>query len=66
MANNLQGWSAHDAMKFLKQNGFSLHRSRGSHFHYKGDVGGSVRLVTVAFHGKRDIPLGTMNSMVRQ
>ena len=66
MASNLRGWSAHDVIKFLKGNGFTLHRSSGSHFQYKAIIAGQARLVTIAFHGNRDIPIGTMNSMVRQ
>lgn len=66
MSNPLRGWSAHDVIKFLKKNGFVLHRSSGSHFHYKRQEDGKSFLVTVAYHGNKDIPIGTMNSIVRQ
>ncbi|MBP6881480.1 MAG: type II toxin-antitoxin system HicA family toxin [Candidatus Pacebacteria bacterium] len=66
MPSPLRGWSSSDVIKFLKKNGFVLHRSSGSHFHYKKQVGSTHYLVTVAFHGNKDIPMGTLNSIVRQ
>lgn len=66
MPSNLKGWSAHDVFKFLKSNGFVLHRTSGSHFHYKKVVGEKSYLVTVAYHGKKDVPIGTFNSIIRQ
>jgi predicted RNA binding protein YcfA (HicA-like mRNA interferase family) len=39
----------------------------GSHRRYRGVVGGTVRLVDVAYHAAGDeIPLGTLESMIRQ
>lgn len=66
MSSPLGGWTSYDVIKFLKKNGFVLHRSSGSHFHYKKQVGSMSYLVTVAFHGSRDIPMGTLNSIIRQ
>jgi predicted RNA binding protein YcfA (HicA-like mRNA interferase family) len=66
MANNLNGWSAAEVIKFLREHGFSLHRSSGSHFHYKKQTADRSYLVTIAYYGSRSIPIGTMNSIVRQ
>jgi predicted RNA binding protein YcfA (HicA-like mRNA interferase family) len=66
MPSPLRGWSAHDVIKFLKKQGFILHRSSGSHFHYKKTGVNTSYLVTVAYHGNKDIPIGTINSIVRQ
>ncbi len=66
MANNLNGWSAGEVIKFLKEHGFLLHRSNGSHFHYKKQTPDRSYLVTIAYHGNRSIPTGTMQSIVRQ
>jgi len=66
MPSPLRGWSAHDVIKFLKKQGFTLHRSSGSHFHYKKSLANQHFLVTVAYHGNKDIPIGTINSIVRQ
>ena len=66
MANNLNGWTASEVIRFLKTHGFSLHRTSGSHFHYKKQTAEHSYLVTIAYHGNRTIPIGTMQSIVRQ
>ncbi len=66
MANNLNGWSASEVIRFLKAHDFSLHRTNGSHFHYKKQTTEHGYLVTIAYHGNRSIPIGTMQSIVRQ
>jgi predicted RNA binding protein YcfA (HicA-like mRNA interferase family) len=66
MPSPLRGWTAHGVTKFLKLRGFVLHRSSGSHFQYKKQTATGTHLVTVAYHGNKDIPIGTMNSIVRQ
>ena len=66
MPNHLRGWSARDVISFLKDHGFVLHRSSGSHFQYKKVESNGIRLVTVAYHGNRDVPPGTLNSIIRQ
>jgi predicted RNA binding protein YcfA (HicA-like mRNA interferase family) len=66
MPNPLRGWSAYAVTKFLKANGFVLHRTSGSHFQYKKVTAEKAFLVTVAFHGNKDIPPGTLNSIIRQ
>ncbi|MBX9730270.1 MAG: type II toxin-antitoxin system HicA family toxin [Sphingomonas sp.] len=45
-----------------------LHRhDGGSHRQYRGEIGGKVRLVTVAAHRlSDDIKPGTLDSMIRQ
>ncbi len=62
----LRGWSANDVVRFLKKHGFIHHRTNGSHFHYKKIEEGKAYLVTVAYHGNKDIPPGTLNSIIRQ
>lgn len=66
MSNGLRNWSAYEAISFLKEHGFILHRTSGSHFNYKKIVNGKTYLVTVAYHGNKNIPIGTMNSIIRQ
>lgn len=55
-------------IEILIAHGFVLHRHDGtSHRIYRGTVGGSVRLVTVAGHSDGDdVPRGTLSSMIRQ
>ena len=56
-----------DFVAILESRGFVLERQRGSHRIYKGQAGGRVRIVVVAFHGEgADIRLGTLASMIRQ
>jgi predicted RNA binding protein YcfA (HicA-like mRNA interferase family) len=56
-----------DLIRILEQHGFALYRQRGSHRTYKGEVGGSVRVVVVACHRESDdIKPGTLASMIRQ
>ena len=55
-------------IQILVRHGFELHRQRGSsHRVYKGRIGGTTRLVVVAFHSENDdIKPGTLASMIRQ
>lgn len=66
MSKRLNAWNFHQVQKFLKENGFIHHRTKGSHFHYKKTTKERNFLVVVAFHGNKNIPIGTMNSIVRQ
>jgi predicted RNA binding protein YcfA (HicA-like mRNA interferase family) len=51
----------------IEAHGFRLHRQDGSHRQYRGEIGGQVRYVTVAFHGTNDDILpDTLASMIRQ
>ena len=48
--------------KLLEQNGWTLVRITGSHHHYrKGEI-----LITVAVHGNKAIPAGTLNAILKQ
>jgi len=51
-------------VRALQQAGFELVHVRGSH-HYLRRPGGS-RLVVVPVHGNRDMPAGTLRSVLRQ
>lgn len=66
MTRGLHSWTFQNVQKFLKENGFSVHKVRGSHFQFKKVSKERNFLVTVAFHGSKSIPIGTMNSIVRQ
>ena len=66
MPNGLRSWTFQKVQKFLKENGFEIHRVNGSHFQFKKTSKDGTFLVTVAFHGNKSIPVGTMNSIVRQ
>ena len=50
-------------MKLIKEEGWQLARIRGSHHHYKHPSRSG--LVTVP-HPKKDIPIGTVKSILKQ
>tara|TARA_R110002072_G_scaffold58419_2_gene149001 strand:- start:4188 stop:4376 length:189 start_codon:yes stop_codon:yes gene_type:complete len=50
-------------MKLIKEEGLQLVRIRGSHHHYKHPSRSG--LVTVP-HPKKDIPIGTVKSILKQ
>jgi predicted RNA binding protein YcfA (HicA-like mRNA interferase family) len=49
--------------RILRRHDFSLDHVRGSHHYYVNDAG---RIVLVARHGNKVIPLGTMRSIMKQ
>lgn len=51
-------------VRALEQAGFTVTHVRGSHY-YLRRPGGSG-LVVVPVHGNRDLPLGTLRSILRQ
>lgn len=65
-SNVLRNKNFSDVTKFLKSHGFVKLRVSGSHYHYFKSSKGRKYLVSVQFHGKRAIPIGTINSIIRQ
>jgi predicted RNA binding protein YcfA (HicA-like mRNA interferase family) len=54
-------------IEIIEAHGFVLQRQEGSHRRYRGEHGGQVWLVTVAFHAIGDeIKPETLASMIRQ
>jgi predicted RNA binding protein YcfA (HicA-like mRNA interferase family) len=51
MPKKLSNWTFKNIEHFLKEKGFALNYTNGSHFYYKGIGGGIVRNVCVPFHG---------------
>ena len=66
MPKALNNWTFKQVTSFLKEHNFVIHRTKGSHFHYKKLGKDKNYLVSVPFHGNKSIPNGTMNSIVRQ
>ena len=48
----------------LQNGGFRLSHTRGSHYYLRAP--GAPRLVVVPVHRNRDLPLGTLRSVLRQ
>lgn len=56
--------TAKQAEKLIKQKGWFFERQNGSHRIYKhGEFPG---IVVIPFHGKRDLPKGTLNSILKK
>jgi predicted RNA binding protein YcfA (HicA-like mRNA interferase family) len=51
-------------VKVLQRSGFVLSHVRGSHHYLRRP--GQDKLVTVPVHGNRDLPMGTLKSILRQ
>ena len=51
-----------ELVKLLEQNGWKLIRITGSHHHLSKDG----QLITVAVHGNKAVPTGTLNAILRQ
>lgn len=66
MPRRLYNWTAEDVVRFLKDNGFHLNHSRGSHMYYVGHAGGQFRQVCVPFHGGRVIKPRTFKGIIKQ
>ncbi|MBI4016592.1 MAG: type II toxin-antitoxin system HicA family toxin [Candidatus Aenigmarchaeota archaeon] len=56
-----------EIIRILEQLGFEKRNQTGSHVHLVGaDKEGLKRLVTIPYHGNKEIPIGTLLSIIRQ
>ena len=65
MSRKLAGLSGQEVVKALQRAGFDMIRIKGSH-HFMRRPGVPNSKVIVPVHGGRDIPPGTVASIVRQ
>jgi len=63
MPNRLRYWTFKEIESFLRDNGFALHHTNGSHFYY---IGNNTKLVCVPFHGSKTIKPRTVKSIILQ
>jgi len=66
MPRGLFNWTAEDVVRFLKDYGFRVNYSRGSHVYYTGKYGGTFRQVCIPFHGSRAIKPRTLKGIIAQ
>ncbi|OGY97307.1 MAG: hypothetical protein A2122_01930 [Candidatus Liptonbacteria bacterium GWB1_49_6] len=66
MPRGFYNWTAEDVVRFLKEYGFALNHTRGSHFYYVGHHGGTFRQVCIPFHGNRALKPRTLKGIIRQ
>lgn len=66
MPHGLNNWTFKDVVDILKDHGFHLSHSRGSHFYYIGHYGGKVRQAHIQYHGQKSIHPRTLKSVIVQ
>lgn len=66
MPNGLNNWKYKDIALVLREHGFILNHTRGSHFYYTGHTGGIYRHVCVPYHGSLAIKPRTLNGIILQ
>ena len=66
MPRGVYNWTAEEVIRILKQYGFTLTHTRGSHYYYAGRYGGLFRQVCVPFHGSRTLKPRTMKGIMAQ
>jgi len=66
MSRGVKNWTHKKTIQFLKENGFQLNHTRGSHFYFTGYINKAFRQVCVPFHGKGAIKPRTMNGIIKQ
>lgn len=66
MPRGINNWKYKDVVRFLKENGFRLNHSRGSHFYYIGIVNKTHRQVCVPYHGSNSIKPRTIKGIISQ
>ncbi len=66
MPNNLNNWTYRDVIDVLKEYGFHLNHTRGSHHYFIGTVAKTLRQVCVPYHGSIAIKPRTMKGIMLQ
>ena len=63
MPKKLHNWKFKNVEYFLRDNGFVLHHTNGSHYYY---IGNTQHLVCVPYHGSVTIKTRTMKGIIAQ
>ncbi|MEK7185061.1 MAG: type II toxin-antitoxin system HicA family toxin [Patescibacteria group bacterium] len=66
MPNGVYNWTFNDAVAVLKENGFKLNHTKGSHFYYTGHYGNVLRQVCVPKHGNIALKPRTLKGIIAQ
>jgi len=66
MPNGIMNWTFADVESFLKQNGFYLNHTKGSHYFYIGYQNKKMCQVCVPRHGQTAIVPRTMKGIILQ
>ncbi|MBI2409989.1 type II toxin-antitoxin system HicA family toxin [Candidatus Kaiserbacteria bacterium] len=66
MPRGLANWTYDDVVDVLKEHGFILNYTKGSHFYFIGNYEGRFRQVCVPYHGTRAIKPRTLRGIILQ
>lgn len=66
MPRQLTNWKYRDVVDMLKEHGFTLNHTRGSHYYFIAVIGGTLRQVCVPYHGSIAIKPRTLAGIIRQ
>ncbi len=66
MTKKLFNWTFKRVENFLKENGFKLNHTNGSHFYYTGYQNKILRNVCIPFHGNKSIKTRTLKGIISQ
>ncbi len=66
MTRGVFNWTFHEVVNFLKDKGFRLNHTEGSHHFYIGIYNGKTRQVCVQFHGTRALKPRTLKGIIAQ
>ena len=66
MPRGLFNWTFDEVVEVLKERGFRLNYTNGSHYYYIKHVGGELKNVCVPFHGKKVIKPRTLKGIILQ
>jgi len=66
MTRGVFGWTYREVVDVLKEKGFSLNHTKGSHHFYVGTVEGKLHQVCVPKHSNKAFKPRTFKSMVTQ
>ncbi len=66
MSNRVFNWTFDDVVRVLKDNGFRLDHTKGSHHYYVKTIGGKKHEVCVAYHGKSVFKPRTLKGIITQ
>ena len=66
MPRNLNNWTYREVVDVLKEHGFILNYTRGSHYYFIGHAAETLRQVCVPYHGSLAIKPRTMKAIMLQ
>ena len=66
MPRNINNWTYNDVATFLREKGFQLNHTRGSHHYFTGVINKEMRHLCVPRHGNLSLKPRTMKSIILQ